>query len=378
MNKPFFISLFAVGLTAPAFAAEDNAEFLSQCGNVNNAPQQYEYQIPPRFTPPPMPAWVKQRMAQRPMRRIQAPRFRQWRGIPIQPRMNPVRYRPIPAMRYIPARPVYYYNRPRYAINNGYGRGNTNMNSNGYGQGYGNGYGNGRGNGETNGSGDMDGHFNFGFSGKARGNGRSNVNANTQQYYQGNGAYQGQGNYQGDGAYQGQYNQNNGYNQPVQLNIEPAPIVETPVVETVILADTDNDGVADNSDFCTNTPANSIVDAFGCDKAASIVLRGVHFKTNSDELTPDSIRILDVVVDTLIRNPGLPLEIAGHTDSDGDAAYNKNLSQRRATQVLVYLANHHVDTSTMKATGYGEEQPIASNETAEGKAQNRRVELNRL
>ena len=70
--------------------------------------------------------------------------------------------------------------------------------------------------------------------------------------------------------------------------------------------------------------------------------------------------------------------VAGHTDSDGDAAYNKDLSQRRAQSVVNYLTGQGVEGSNMIAKGFGEEQPIADNDSAEGKAANRRVELNRL
>ena len=70
--------------------------------------------------------------------------------------------------------------------------------------------------------------------------------------------------------------------------------------------------------------------------------------------------------------------VAGHTDSDGEAAYNKDLSQRRAQSVVDYLAENGVERDNMIAMGYGEEQPIADNDSAEGKADNRRVELNRL
>ena len=70
--------------------------------------------------------------------------------------------------------------------------------------------------------------------------------------------------------------------------------------------------------------------------------------------------------------------MAGHTDSDGDDSYNKDLSQRRAQSVVDYLVGHGVDAANLIAQGFGEEQPVAGNDTAEGKAQNRRVELNRL
>lgn len=142
--------------------------------------------------------------------------------------------------------------------------------------------------------------------------------------------------------------------------------------------DADQDGVASPADLCPDSAAGARVDAFGCEQNAAIVLRGVNFKTDSAELTSESLAILDGVSGTLVANPGIKVEVAGHTDSDGDDAYNKDLSQRRSESVVSYLAGKGVPAENMSAKGYGEEQPIAGNDSAEGKAQNRRVELNRL
>jgi outer membrane protein OmpA-like peptidoglycan-associated protein len=142
--------------------------------------------------------------------------------------------------------------------------------------------------------------------------------------------------------------------------------------------DGDADGVNDLSDLCPDTAAGIAVDGLGCDDAARIVLRGVNFKTDSDELTIESLTILDGVSATLSAHPQIRVTVAGHTDSDGDDSYNKDLSQRRAQSVVDYLVGHGVDAANLIAQGFGEEQPVASNDTAEGKAQNRRVELNRL
>ncbi|MCB1761092.1 MAG: OmpA family protein, partial [Gammaproteobacteria bacterium] len=162
----------------------------------------------------------------------------------------------------------------------------------------------------------------------------------------------------------------------VEAGVEtPAPVV---VPAAVPASDGDGDGVPDVGDLCMESAAGAEVDAFGCVKEARIVLRGVNFKTDSDELIAESLAILDGVSDTLVANPEIRVMVAGHTDSDGDDAYNKDLSQRRAQSVVDYLAGKGVEVANMEAVGFGEEQPIAGNETAEGKAQNRRVELNRL
>ena len=148
--------------------------------------------------------------------------------------------------------------------------------------------------------------------------------------------------------------------------------------EGAVDGDGDADGVSDASDLCPDTAAGMPVDALGCDVEARIVLQGVNFKTDSDELTESSLTILDSVSATLSAHPEIRVVVAGHTDSDGDDAYNKDLSQRRAQRVVDYLTDNGVDGNNMIARGFGEEQPIATNDTSEGKAANRRVELDRL
>lgn len=140
--------------------------------------------------------------------------------------------------------------------------------------------------------------------------------------------------------------------------------------------DSDGDGVVDSKDACPGTPAGVKVDANGCEiKAKAISLSGILFHTNSAELRSESIAVLNATADTLNANPGVGVEIAGHTDSDGDAGYNQDLSERRANTVRDYLVSKGVSGSRLSAAGYGESQPVADNATAQGKAQNRRVEL---
>ena len=140
--------------------------------------------------------------------------------------------------------------------------------------------------------------------------------------------------------------------------------------------DNDGDGVVDSKDACPGTPAGVKVDSQGCEiKAKAISLSGILFHTDSDELRSQSIAVLNATADTLNANPGVKVEIAGHTDSQGEAAYNQGLSQRRANAVRSYLTSRGVDASRLSAAGYGETQPVADNSTSEGRAQNRRVEL---
>jgi OmpA-OmpF porin, OOP family len=138
--------------------------------------------------------------------------------------------------------------------------------------------------------------------------------------------------------------------------------------------DSDADGVVDSQDKCPDTPKGDRVDASGCSFKDEIKLPGVVFETNSADLKPESIPVLEGAVATLKRYPDLKIEVAGHTDSRGSDAYNLDLSARRAATVLKFLQDGGV-ANALKSRGYGERQPVASNNTEEGRQQNRRVVL---
>lgn len=141
--------------------------------------------------------------------------------------------------------------------------------------------------------------------------------------------------------------------------------------------DRDGDGVLNPNDQCPNTGANVTVDNDGCplvDRFTGI-LEGVNFHTNSDRLTGHAQTILNGVADDLNTYPSVNVIVLGHTDNQGGNAFNKDLSLRRAKSVSRYLVGKGVDASRMRYAGKGEEQPIASNLTEEGRARNRRVEF---
>jgi len=138
--------------------------------------------------------------------------------------------------------------------------------------------------------------------------------------------------------------------------------------------DSDGDGILDSQDKCPDTPKAERVDATGCPFNKELLLQGVKFGSNSAELLPESIPVLDRAIATLKRYPELKVEVAGHTDSRGADAYNQQLSARRAATVLKYLQDGGV-SNTLTSRGYGEREPIASNDTDEGRLQNRRVVL---
>ena len=147
--------------------------------------------------------------------------------------------------------------------------------------------------------------------------------------------------------------------------------------------DTDGDGVFDEDDRCTATPAGTQVDTAGCPvlfepETTVLVLEGVNFETGSAVLTPGARDVLDRVARSLIRTPGIRVEVSGHTDSTGSRATNVTLSQQRAEVVAAYMALFGVESNRMVARGYGPDRPLTTNGTASGRAMNRRVELTRI
>jgi OOP family OmpA-OmpF porin len=107
-----------------------------------------------------------------------------------------------------------------------------------------------------------------------------------------------------------------------------------------------------------------------------IVLRGVNFDFDKADIRPDAAVILDEAASQLNANPGKSVRVEGHTDSIGTDAYNQGLSERRADSVRAYLEGQGVDGSRLSTAGFGEANPIAANDTQDGRALNRRVELN--
>ena len=150
---------------------------------------------------------------------------------------------------------------------------------------------------------------------------------------------------------------------------KPAPTpAPTPVPEPV---DSDGDGVTDNLDQCPNTPIGASVDARGCWTYEAMVL----FDFDSAEIKSEAYPMLDEASDILKKNPDLKVQIDGHTDNTGPAAYNMTLSERRANVVMEYFISKGVDAKRLTTKGFWFTKPAASNETEEGRAKNRRVEL---
>lgn len=141
--------------------------------------------------------------------------------------------------------------------------------------------------------------------------------------------------------------------------------------------DSDGDGVVDSKDACPGTPAGTRVDARGCvpQKATVETLKlNILFPTNSDSVTEQYQGEVKKVADFLNKNPEVTVTIEGHTDAQGAEAYNQTLSQRRADSVKTQLVSRYgIAADRINAVGFGESRPVASNDTAAGRAENRRV-----
>jgi OOP family OmpA-OmpF porin len=106
-----------------------------------------------------------------------------------------------------------------------------------------------------------------------------------------------------------------------------------------------------------------------------LVLRGINFDFDKYNIKPEFEPVLDEAVSTLQAKPNVRINVNGHTDSIGTVEYNLKLSDRRANSVVNYLTGKGIAADRLVPQGFGKSQPIATNETAEGRAQNRRVEL---
>lgn len=124
-------------------------------------------------------------------------------------------------------------------------------------------------------------------------------------------------------------------------------------------------------------PAAAPVDPTVCQQLFSELLAKGHIRFVSGRATldPDSAGLLDRLIETALRCPTAEIEIAGHTDADGDDAFNQALSEKRAQAVADYLVKAGLPANRFTAMGYGSSQPVASNDTDEGKAQNRRIDF---
>ena len=141
-----------------------------------------------------------------------------------------------------------------------------------------------------------------------------------------------------------------------------------PAAAPATVPDSDGDGVPDDIDKCPNTPKGVKVNATGCWE-----LRDVNFDVGKAVIKNPAV--LDEVVEILKMNPAMTGEVRGYTDNTGSLELNRKLSDARAKAVRDYLVKQGIAPERIRAMGFGAAQPVAGNDTPEGRAQNRRVEL---
>jgi OOP family OmpA-OmpF porin len=127
----------------------------------------------------------------------------------------------------------------------------------------------------------------------------------------------------------------------------------------------------------TVKPAPGPVDATVCQQLfTELLTKGkIRFEPKRATIDPDSASLLDHLIETALRCPNATIEVAGHTDSDGEDSFNQALSEKRAQAVIDYLVKAGLPANRFTAVGYGSTQPVAGNDTDDGKAQNRRIEF---
>ena len=143
-----------------------------------------------------------------------------------------------------------------------------------------------------------------------------------------------------------------------------------PKVVEVICVDDDGDLICAELDKCPGTPKGAKVNKFGC-----WVLANVHFDFDVSIIKPEHYRFLDEVAEVFNMNPGLNVQVQGNTDNIGTEKYNMKLSLERAKSVMRYLVNKGVAANRLSIRGFGFSRPVATNDTDEGRALNRRVEM---
>lgn len=143
--------------------------------------------------------------------------------------------------------------------------------------------------------------------------------------------------------------------------------------------DSDMDGVLDKDDACPDTPQGAKVDAQGCAEKLTVEVREnlyIAFPSNSSAVPQESIKELENIARLMKEYPSSEIQVFGHTDSRGSASYNMKLSDARASAVgKVLSAEYDISLTRINSQGMGETAPVATNDTPEGRAKNRRVEL---
>lgn len=159
---------------------------------------------------------------------------------------------------------------------------------------------------------------------------------------------------------------------PVVIDeMPPPPPSLPPMPPKVVELDSDGDGVLDSLDLCPNTPQNVKVDKDGCPIRYNLL---VNFEFDSDKIRSEFVDEIEKFAEFLKAQDMFIANIEGHTCSIGSYNYNQKLSEKRAKSVVDYLIKLGISEDRLSFKGFGESNPIADNESEEGRVQNRRVE----
>ena len=157
------------------------------------------------------------------------------------------------------------------------------------------------------------------------------------------------------------------------LQAAPVPV---PMPVAVAPLDSDRDGVSDDLDKCPSTPTGAVVDVAGCPKRLErdfVNYLDVKFEFGKHDIAGDSGPEIRKVSSFMKQYPSVKVTVEGYTDDTGPADFNQTLSKQRADAVIAALVADGVSASRLTPAAYGETHPVATNETVEGRRQNRRV-----
>lgn len=163
------------------------------------------------------------------------------------------------------------------------------------------------------------------------------------------------------------------YQNVVEQKSSPTiPIKPVIITESNVVLDDDKDGVINEKDNCSNTPNGYKVDSLGCPKSVTL---HINFAFASNDIPTSAQNDVDTLITFMNENPASSITIIGHTDNIGKEVRNQPRSVARAKALSDKLIASNIDANRIKISGKGSTQPVATNKTEEGRAQNRRIEV---
>ncbi len=154
----------------------------------------------------------------------------------------------------------------------------------------------------------------------------------------------------------------------------PGQVIEVPDMNDVEIT-ADSTGFMPEKVITSREDRDKKISLKRIEKGKGIVVDNIHFEVGKAYLRKESLNILDRIIEQMKRTPSIKLEVRGHTDSTGGKEYNQKLSERRADSVTEYMIKQGISPERLKSVGFGEEKPVADNNTPEGRRKNRRTEF---